>query len=300
VTGDVPAIPLTGVKARAAGMGDTAGVMPGIAQLSATYPASRVSPPASRASSVFLPREHGSWSLALEPLALGLLVVPSWAGGALGAAALAGFFARRPFEAAFAPAHSPRRASARSILVLLAALAVAGVVETLVLGEPRALWPLLCAAPLGGLFAYFDSRSESRAAAAELAGSAAFAFVPAAFATLAGWPAPAALALVAVALSRSVPTVLVVRAFLRGRKSGPVNAGLPLLVAGAAVAAAGALAALDLVPVWIPLLPGALLARAVVLLDFPRSTWTARGVGMTEAALGAFFVAVAALIYRVI
>ena len=55
---------------------------------------------APRRGAVFLPREHGSWSLALEPLALGLLVVPSAAGAALAAAALAGFFARRPLKAA--------------------------------------------------------------------------------------------------------------------------------------------------------------------------------------------------------
>ena len=39
-----------------------------------------------------LPNEHGSWSLALEPLALGLLVAPSAAGAALGLAAACGFF----------------------------------------------------------------------------------------------------------------------------------------------------------------------------------------------------------------
>ncbi|HQY06456.1 MAG TPA: YwiC-like family protein, partial [Lacunisphaera sp.] len=59
---------------------------------------------------VFLPKEHGSWSLALEPLALGLLLAPSAAGGALLAAALAGFFARRPLKTALtAPASARRR-----------------------------------------------------------------------------------------------------------------------------------------------------------------------------------------------
>jgi hypothetical protein len=51
------------------------------------------SPPApmARWRDVILPKEHGSWSLALEPIALGLLVAPSWAGGSLAVAVLAGF-----------------------------------------------------------------------------------------------------------------------------------------------------------------------------------------------------------------
>ena len=39
-----------------------------------------------------LPKEHGSWSLALEPVAFGLLVAPSAAGAALALAAGLGFF----------------------------------------------------------------------------------------------------------------------------------------------------------------------------------------------------------------
>jgi hypothetical protein len=47
---------------------------------------------------LILPKEHGSWSLALEPLALGLLAAPSLAGGPLAIAAIAGFFLRRPLK----------------------------------------------------------------------------------------------------------------------------------------------------------------------------------------------------------
>ncbi|MES1167658.1 MAG: YwiC-like family protein, partial [Oleiharenicola lentus] len=62
-----------------------------------------ISPPA---TAIFLPREHGSWFLVLEPLALGLLVAPSSAGGALAVATLAAFFMRRPLKPAFSPIHS--------------------------------------------------------------------------------------------------------------------------------------------------------------------------------------------------
>ena len=51
-------------------------------------PLPRMTAPAP-ASPAFWPKEHGSWSLALEPVALGLLVAPSPAGLALATAALA-------------------------------------------------------------------------------------------------------------------------------------------------------------------------------------------------------------------
>ena len=89
---------------------------------------------------------------------------------------------------------------------------------------------------LAGLFAWFDAQNGSRAAAAEVAGSAAFALVPAALATLAGWSAGPALALAGLALTRSVPTVLTVRNSLRLSKGEPAAFLLPLLTAaGAAV-----------------------------------------------------------------
>src|SRR6478735_8924592 len=97
----------------------------------AVPPGRAVSPPV---ATIFLPREHGSWFLVLEPLALGLLIAPSWAGGALAAATLAGFFARRPLKPAFASAPSLRRQIARETLVMWCALAFAGMFEVVVLG----------------------------------------------------------------------------------------------------------------------------------------------------------------------
>ncbi|MGH8022300.1 MAG: YwiC-like family protein [Limisphaerales bacterium] len=44
------------------------------------------------------PKEHGSWFLALEPVALGMLAAPSGAGAALAVAASSGFLLRRPLK----------------------------------------------------------------------------------------------------------------------------------------------------------------------------------------------------------
>lgn len=242
-------------------------------------------------ASVFLPKEHGSWSLALEPLALGLIVAPSFAGGALAAVALAGFFARRPFKAAFAPQHSVRRRDSREALVTLMALALAGAFEAYVLGAPAAWWPLALAAPLALLFAWFDAQGESRAAAAELAGSAAFAVLPVTFASLAGWTWPAALSLGAIALARSVPTIMTVRTSLRLRKSQAARPSMAIVTSVAALAVVVVLAAEKVVPIFAAIGAAFLLARTVWLVTSFRPQWSAKHIGMMEAVVGAAYVA---------
>lgn len=249
-------------------------------------------------SPVFLPKEHGSWSLAFEPLALGLLAAPSPAGGALATAALAGFFLRRPLKVALAPGSAVRRRDARETVVMLSALAVAGLFESLVFGGLTALWPLLLAAPFGGLFVHFDARNDSRAAGAELAGSAAFAFLPAAFATLAGWPWRAALALAALALARSVPAVLTVRACLRLGRRRSADVLTPLAAAILALGVLGYLAAQPLVPRLAVGLAALLLLRTVFFVTPLRPAWPARRVGLIEAVLGVIYVGTLVLAYR--
>jgi len=250
------------------------------------------------APAIFLPREHGSWSLVLEPLTLGLLVAPSSAGAALALAALAGFFARRPLKAALAPEFTARRRAARETVVMFSALAVAGLFETLVLGGATALWPLLLAAPLGGMFVHFDRQNESRAAAAELAGSATFALLPAVFATLAGWSWPTALALAALALARSVPTVLTVRTCLRLGKGQKPDIRRPVTAAAVALGLIGALASRRLVPGLSVGLVALLLLRTGFFVTALRPGWPAKRIGMIEAAIGALYVGITAFAYH--
>jgi lysylphosphatidylglycerol synthetase-like protein (DUF2156 family) len=239
---------------------------------------------------VFLPKEHGSWSLALEPLAIGLLVAPSWAGGALAGAVLAGFFARRPLKAAFEPAHSARRLVARETLVMWTALAVAGLFEAGVLGGWSALWPLMLALPFGGAFVWFDGRNQARAVAAELAGCAAFAFVPAAVATLAGRPMEVALTLSALAAIRSLPTIITVRSFLRSAKGEPADAGGSVIVSWLAFIVAAWLAVFAFTSTLVTVLAALLFLRSVWLVSPWRPAWSARQLGMTEALIGGLYV----------
>src|SRR6516162_7239992 len=72
-----------------------------------------------QAAQLVLPKEHGSWSLALEPVALGLFVAPSAGGGALAVAAMAGFLMRRPLKLGVAAKTDPRRLMAVACVSLL-------------------------------------------------------------------------------------------------------------------------------------------------------------------------------------
>jgi len=133
-------------------------------------------------------------------------------------------------------------------------------------------------------------QGENRAAEAEAAGSAACAFVPAACATLAGASITTALVLAVLALARSVPAVLVVRASLRGRREGHTAWILPGL---ASLLACGALAALAwhrLVPPLACVLGGLLLLRAAWLLSSLCPAWPARRIGQAEGIWGILYV----------
>src|SRR5690348_13588654 len=96
-----------------------------------------------------LPKEHGSWFLALEPVALGLLVAPTGAGVALAVAAVAGFFLRRPLKIVLREPDCERWQTALASVLVLAILAALGLLLTAKMGGVERLWPLLPAALAG-------------------------------------------------------------------------------------------------------------------------------------------------------
>jgi hypothetical protein len=242
-----------------------------------------------------LPKEHGSWSLALEPLVLGLVAAPSAAGGALEISVLAGFFLRRPLKLWRGGDADPRRPLALLCVVILAVMAVVGLLLAATLAAPARLWPLLLAVPPGAAFVWFDSRGASRETAAEIAGSIAFAVIPMALASLAGWPAEAALAVTAVMAGRSLPTVMTIRAYLRRKKGAIVSSGPALALSGAAVIVVVLLAHTDLAPWAAAVAMMLLLVRAWILLGPVRPQFPATRLGVAESVLGGVLVIVLAL-----
>lgn len=261
-----------------------------------------MTPPTARASGWFgpltadtwrdvvLPKEHGSWSLAFEPVALGLLAAPTRGGAWLAVAVAAGFFARRPLRLAVRDEAPARRATARTALVLCGALALAAAAMALATAGPHWLPWLLPTMATGAVFVVFDLRNDARAALAEVCGVTAFGLLPAVFAHLAGWSGGHALALALLMLGRSVPTVLCVRACLRAAKTGERRAGPALWAAGLALATGYALAREQLLPGAAVALLAALAVRSGVLLVFPRPALRARSLGLIEAILGLIFV----------
>ncbi len=247
---------------------------------------------------LLLPREHGSWSLALEPLVLGLLAAPSALGVALAAAALAGFFLRRPLKIVLNRQADARRPLAGTMALILGLFALGALAAVVREGEMVRLWPLAPAALAALAFVWFDSRNEAREGAAELAGVVAFGVLPAACAALAGWGAAASAALAAVMLARSVPTVLVLRVYMRRRKgcrTSPVSA---FFATGAAVVLTGGLVWLRLAP-WPAAMFTVLLAgRAVWLLGGHRRMLSPGTVGVAEMMLGWTMVLTVAALWK--
>jgi hypothetical protein len=244
-----------------------------------------------------LPKEHGSWSLALEPVAFGLLVAPSAAGMALALAAVSGFFLRRPMKLLLSRKNDPRQPLAAMGLAILSLTGLAGLLLAVRFGAAGGWWPLLPAALAGAVFAWCDTRNEAREGAAEIAGVMSFSLLPAAFGALAGWSLTASLALAAIMLVRSVPTVLTVRTSIRIRKGRPYAIAPALLTAGAGIFLVAWLASLRLAP-WLALFFALILAARTMWLLLWRPRLTAKTVGITEAVLGALMVLVLAVTWR--
>ena len=235
------------------------------------------------------PKEHGSWSLALEPLALGLVAAPSAGGAWLSLAVIGAFFARRPLRLAWVETAPERRTAARVVFGLLAGLSLFAFAAAVLTGGLACLGWLLPSAVGGGVFIFHDVRGTGRTAWAEIAGAAAFACVPAALGILAGRSAAEAAALALLGCGRSLPAVLTVRAVLRGAKSGVRSAGPAVTAAVLAVLVAGLLAGCGIISSF-PVAALVLLAiRTTGLLVWPSPILRARTLGMIEAGLGLAF-----------
>lgn len=239
---------------------------------------------------VLLPQEHGSWSLALEPIALGLLAAPSTAGAWLGVAAFAGFLARRPMKLSLREPAGARRTAARrafALLTIAAVMALAAAIASA--GTAWLLW-LFPSAAAGLLFAAYDIRQQGRELVPEIAGVLAFTGVAAGIAAAGGFAPPAAAAVGFAMAARSVPTVLFLRARLRGAKAGETQVGLPLGAATAVVFAAAALVSSGALPLSALAGLALLWLRAAVFLSATALRVRARTLGIQELVLGIAYV----------
>jgi hypothetical protein len=250
-------------------------------------------PPLVRIRDVLLPREHGGWSMALEPVVLGLLVAPSWPGAALAGAVLAAFLARRPLQlvaGAGRPVNDPRRRPAMGALGLCGLIAIGFALVAAGFGDPRAYRLLAFALPPGALFCWLDLQGDARTASAEFAGTIAFALLPAGFVVGAGGRTGPGLALAAAMAARSLPAVLTIRTFLRGRKGQPVSLRGPVFAAGLAIGGTAMLAAKHLAPWTATGFAIGFALRTLWLLGPRPPALRATHLGILEAGLGTAYV----------
>ena len=182
--------------------------------------------------SVALPAEHGGWGLTAEPVLLGLLIAPSWAGLALGAAAMTAFVARTPIKIGLGDLRRGRRLDRTRValaigaaeLVLLAVLAASAV---LLADQP--FWiPLLVAAPLLVTELAYDIRSRGRRLVPELAGSIGVASVAAMIVLADGHDLVPAIGVWAVLAARAVTSIPHVRDQIRRLHGRPTSTAGPL------------------------------------------------------------------------
>jgi len=209
--------------------------------------------PRSPLRAVAVPSEHGGWGLTGEAVLLGLLVAPSVAGAALGAAAVLAFLVRTPLKVVLVDRWRHRRL-ARTVLaerVAAAELVVLGALATVAaLRTERAWWPPLVAAmPLFAVELWFDMRSRSRRLVPELCGAVGIASVAGAIARAGGEGWSVSIGLWVVLSARSIGSIPFARAQVQRIKGHAVHRRGVDLAQGGALAAVLAGWAAGAVPV---------------------------------------------------
>lgn len=252
-----------------------------------------------RWKAVALPPEHGGWGFLLEPIALGLLVAPSWAGFFLGVAALGAFLMQHPLKLAYTDRKRGRRyartAAAERVLVVYAALAIIGFLAAVALGGLKPLLPLALASPLALVQVVSLLRNRGRELPRELAGAATLAGVAAAIALAGGAARLTALGLWAVLVARDIPAILYVRERLRLEKGKPAATGAVVAAHVAALVVIALLAWAGVTP-WLAVLAlTILLARAAYGVSPWRRAARPQTIGFLELGLGLLTVLLTAL-----
>lgn len=245
---------------------------------------------------IALPVEHGGWGFTLEPVLLGLLVAPTWAGAALGAFALGAFLARHPLKLwlvdSLARRQYPRTKYARRFALLYGSAALAALGLAVRLAREDFWWPLVVALPLALIQLGLEISDQARNPAAEIAGALAMGALAPAIALAAGADAQTAYGLWLVLGGRSTAAIFYARVQVRrargkGEQVRLAPAWLAMMLSTVVLFAAAW-------GNWIPWLGAISVALLLPLagITFYRPPAPAKVVGWTQIVLG-FFVTVA-------
>jgi hypothetical protein len=254
-----------------------------------------------RLKAIALPPEHGAWGFLLEPILLGLGVVPSWGGLLIALAALGAFLIRQPIKIVYGDRRKgriyARTRIAERIALLYGIWAVAALVGAVLSAHPGILIPLALAAPVAVIQFRAYLLNRGRGVLPELAGAAALA-VTAPGIALAGEASPgAAFVLWLIVIARNVPSILYIRAHLRLEHDKPYTL-TPVAVSNlVAVTGMLLLAALDRVPMLVIAALTLLFFRAMVGLSPYRRRVRIQTIGFLEMAYGLIVVLAAVMGY---
>ena len=250
-----------------------------------------------RLRSIALPTEHGGWGFTLEPILLGLLVAPTWAGFGIALATSAVFLARRPVKLVSTDLIRKRRLPRTRVALWFAlgygGLAFAGLVLAVATADGPFWWPVVAALPLAAISLRADAQSRNRALLPELTGGIAMGSAAAAIAMAADWDWAAAFGLWLVLAARSFAAIIFARAQVRRAKDQPHDRLGVYAAQVAAVLVVGMAAALAIVPL--------LSALAIFILGLgafyglARPPVPAKTVGWTQMVFGLMVVALTAI-----
>jgi hypothetical protein len=250
---------------------------------------------------IAIPNEHGGWGFTLEPVLLGLLVAPSWAGVGLGLFALAAFFTRHPLKLWLADVRKgkrfPRTPIAGRFALAYGTLGALGLWLAFLKAGGPFYWPLLAALPLIAVQLWYDARNQGRNLLPELAGATAMGSVAAGIGLAGGMEPSLALGLWLVLAARAYAAIHYARTqVMRAR-----GQAIPFRPAYLAVAVAIAVLLLGAAAGWVPWL--SVLAVGLLLpfsaYTFARPPVPARVVGWSQMAFGLLVVVFTALGLRV-
>ncbi|MFN8588421.1 MAG: YwiC-like family protein [Candidatus Eisenbacteria bacterium] len=244
---------------------------------------------------LLVPTEHGGWAFLGEPIVLGLLVAPSWAGACVALATVAAFFARQPLKL-FVPDRRrgkvyPRTHAAERAFAVCAALGAAALAGALLLARGPVLLAVGAAAPVAAVALAFDLSRRSRDLGAELAGALAMGAAATAIALAGGLERGPAFGLWGALAVRAFGTIAFVRARLRLERGEPWSA--PAVAAWHALtfATAWALAAARVAPFTLVTAAVLLTARAAWGLSPWRPRLRTAMLGVTEIVAGLVVIA---------
>ena len=237
---------------------------------------------------VAVPSEHGGWGLTLEPVLLGLLVAPSFAGACIGVATFGAFLVRTPAKLVGVDLHRRRRLDrtrlAAAVASVESALIVAAVAGATLLAGTRWWVVVALAAPLAAVEAWYDVRSRGRRLVPELCGALGIAGSAAAIAIAGGAANGTAAAVWLVLAARSIGAIPFVRAQIARSRRGELRTGISN--AAQAIALIVALAA------WWGdhrVLPGSVVLAAIAasqLVWVRRTPPAVKVIGMRQMLLG--------------